>query len=157
MQSVRLLSVLSLTGLILAAPVYSSETPASGGEAMSSDDSKQIVLRLFDDVLNGGKVSVIDTLYAPDVVDHSAFPGQPEGVAGIKAAIGEFLATFDDLTITVEDIFAEGGKVVTRETWQATHKSSGKTVTGTVVHIFYVSDGRITDEWSRGWEWLESL
>lgn len=124
---------------------------------MTSEANKKVVLRLFDEVLNGGSVDAIDDLYSPDVVDHSAFPGQPEGVAGIKAAIGEFLATFDDLSITVEDTIIDGEKVVTRETWQATHKKSGKSASGTIIHIFYVHEGRITDEWSRGWEWLETL
>lgn len=128
----------------------------AGGHNMTTEHSKQVVLRLFSEVFNQQSISVIDELYAPNVVDHTAFPEQPPGVEGIKAAIAEFFEAFD-LEIAVEDVVAEDSKVVTREVWGATNKESGKKVEGMIIHIFYVNNGKITDEWSLGWDWLENL
>jgi ketosteroid isomerase-like protein len=124
---------------------------------MTIDLNKRLILRLFREVFNQRAASVIDELYAPNVVDHSAFPDQAPGSEGIKFAINGFFEAFDDLAVTVEDIIAENDKVVTRETWSVTHRPSGKTSIGTVIHVFRIREGKITDEWSRGWDWLEEL
>lgn len=51
----------------------------------------------------------------------------------------------------------QGDRVVTRESWAGTHGPSGKTFNGSLIHIFRLHDGKITDEWSMGWDWLEKL
>ena len=124
---------------------------------MTTKSNSQLVSRLFGEVFNHRSLALIDELYAPDVVDHAAFPDQAPAVTGIKSAIEGFFEMFDDLDITVEDVIAQGDKVATWETWRATHKLSGKHVSGTVIHFFRIRRGRITDEWSRGWDWLENL
>ena len=121
---------------------------------MTVDRNKQRVLRLFREVFNQQALSVIDELYDPNVVDHGAFPDQAPGIEGIRSAIRGFFDILDGLRITVEDVVAEGDRVVTREAWRGTHKVSGDAVEGSVIHIFRVHEGRITDEWSQGWDWL---
>ena len=145
-----------LVGLLSAVTALAQEYTKIGGQNMTINQNRQLVLRLFEEAFDRHSISVIDELYDPDVVDHSAFPEQAPGVVGIKSAINGFFELFDDLNITVEDIIAEEYKVATRETWRAIHKPSGKDVSGTIIHIFYIRDGRITDEWSRGWDWLEN-
>lgn len=122
-----------------------------------TEKNKQLILELFQKVINEKNPSFIDDLYIPDVVDHSAFPGQALGTEGIKNAVQDFLETFTDLEATVEDVIAEDDKVVTRETWKGILKPSGKSVEGSVIHIFRIRDGKITDEWSRGWSWLKNI
>jgi ketosteroid isomerase-like protein len=124
---------------------------------MTVDQNKQLILRLFGEVFNRQAIAVIDELYAPNVVDHSAFPGQAPGTEGIKFAIKGFFEIFGDLEVTVEDVVAEDDKVVTRENWRGAHRPSGKTASGSVIHIFRIREGKITDEWSQGWDWLEKL
>ena len=143
-------------GLLSAFTGLAQEYTKRGEHNMTINQNHQLVLRLLGEVFGRHSISVIDELYDSDVVDHSAFPEQAPGVVGIKSAINGFFELFDDLNITVEDIIAEKDKVATRETWRAIHKSSGKDVSGTIIHIFYIRDGRITDEWSRGWDWLEN-
>jgi predicted ester cyclase len=129
----------------------------TGGQNMTIIQKKQVILRLFREVFNHQNLSAINEFYASNMVDHSAFPGQAPGMEGIKSAIKGFFEILDNLEVNVEDVIAEGDKVVTRETWNGTHKPSGKTVEGSVIHIFYIRESRITDEWSRGWDWLENL
>ena len=121
---------------------------------MTIEDNKRLILRLFTEVFNEQDLLVINDLYSADVVDHSAFPDQAPGRESINSAIGGFFEAIDSLQINVGDVVAEGDKVVTRETWRVIDASSHEILTGTVIHIFQIRDGRIADEWSRGWDWL---
>jgi len=146
-----------LIWFMLAATVFAGEPGRMGEGQPKVEQNTQLVMRLFDEVFGNRDVSVIDELYAVDVVDHSAFPDQAPGVEGIRSAISGFFEAFGKLEITVEDVIADGDKVVTRETWTVTDKASEKSASGTIIHIFRVVDHRITDEWSQGWGWLEQL
>jgi ketosteroid isomerase-like protein len=157
MKKLMTFAAFSFAGLLLVSSTFAQEPAKTGGQNMTVNRNKQVVLRLFSEVFNRQSLSTIDDLYDPNVVDHSAFPDQAPGVAGIKSAIKGFFEIFGNLKITVEDVIAEDDKVVTREVWRGTHKPSGKAVEGTVIHIFRVREGRIVDEWSRGWDWLEKL
>lgn len=147
----------SFTALLILSAALAQEPDKTGGKNMTVNQNRDVVLRLFDEVFNRQSFSVIDEIYNQNVVDHSAFEDQAPGVEGIKSAIKGFFEIFDNLKITVEDIIAEDDKVVTREVWRGTHKPSGKMAQGTVIHIFRIREGRIADEWSRGWDWLEKL
>lgn len=151
------LNAVFCAGLFLISSCFAQEATEEEGRNMTIEQNKQLILRLFEEVFNQQSLSVIDELYAPNVVDHSAFPDQAPGVEGIKSAIKGFFEIFDELEIAVKDVIAEGDKVVTREAWRATQKSSGKTAEGSVIHIFRIHKGKITDEWSRGWDWIEKL
>lgn len=143
-------------GLLLVSSASAQEGGHTGAH-MPIDQNKQLILRLFGEVFNHQSIAVVDELYAPNVVDHSAFPGQAPGTEGIKSAIKGFFGIFDDLEVAVEEVVAEDDMVVTRERWRGKHRLSGISATGTVIHIFRIHDGKITDEWSRGWDWLEKL
>jgi predicted ester cyclase len=120
------------------------------------EENKEIIRRVFEEVVNQGNLVLIDALFAANFVDRSAFPGQTPGPAGIKEAVRGLRAMFPDLEVTIEDLIAEDNRVASRETWQGTH-TSGRAVLGTVIHIFHFSDGRIAEEWSRGWDWLSEF
>ena len=143
--------------LLTVPPALAQEPAGKGEQEVTISQNKQVVSQLFGEVFNEQSLSVIDELYAPNVVDHSAFPDQPPGIEGIKTAIEGFLGIFGNLKITVEDVIAADDKVVTREVWSGTHKPSGKAAKGTIIHIFHIRDGKIADEWSQGWGWLEKL
>lgn len=115
-----------------------------------------MILKLFQEVINQRNVSYFDQVYIPNAIDHSAWEGQAPGRAGIKEAVKGFLETFSDLKVTDIDIIAEGNKVATREIWEGTQKSAGKASSGSVIHIFWIQDGKVTEEWSKGWDWVDS-
>jgi predicted ester cyclase len=144
-------------GLLIVSSTFAQASTKTRGQNMTISQNKQVVLRLFGEVFNQQSLSVIDELYDPNVIDHSAFPDQAPGVEGIKSAIKGFFGIFSNLKITVEDVIAEDDKVVTREVWRGTLRTSGKAAEGSVIHIFRIHDGKIADEWSRGWDWLEKL
>ena len=152
MKKLKLTALGLLAGLLFTiAPSHAQNTK------MMEEQNKALVQRFFTEVLNGQNTAIIDQLYIPDMIDHTAFPDQPDGVEGIKTAISYFFETFDQLKVEVEELIAENDKVATFEKWTAIDKSSGRKVEGEIMHIFKISNGKITDEWSKGWEWLEKL
>ena len=64
---------------------------------------------------------------------------------------------FSDLKVTVDNMIAAGDLVATKDSWKGIHAATKKVVTGETMHVFRIADGKITDEWSNGWEWLEGL
>src|ERR687896_2370619 len=83
---------------------------------MSEQDNKTVVCRYYDEVLNQGKIELLDELAVEDYVEHDPFPGQGNGLADLKARVAGLCAAFDPLRFTIEDIIAEGDKVVVRWT-----------------------------------------
>jgi predicted SnoaL-like aldol condensation-catalyzing enzyme len=116
--------------------------------------NKELIQRVYVDMANNQNYALIDSFFAPDIFDHGALEGQQQGRAGFKKAVTEFLGMFSKVEITVKEIIAEGNMVATRETWTVTIKSTNKILTGETLHQFRIKDGLITDEWSKGWEWL---
>jgi predicted ester cyclase len=109
-----------------------------------SEANKGVVRRLVAEVLNGGRLEVIDELYAPELA------------AAARRWIAPFRASFPDVHMEVVELIAEGDKVVGRFTCSATHLGTwlGQAPTGRrfegvdEVAIFRLRDGRIVHAWS---------
>ena len=121
---------------------------------MSIEDNKARVRRFYEEVFNQKNTAAIDEFFAPNIVDHSAPPGVPGGIEGQKQLIGLYLTAFPDLHLTVEDMIAEGDKVVVRLTSSGTQQGefmsispTGKHVTITVVDIFRIAGGKFVEHW----------
>jgi predicted ester cyclase len=109
-----------------------------------SERNKATVRRLIAEVLNGGRLDVIDELYAPELA------------AGARRWIAPFRASFPDVHMEVVELIAEGDMVVGRFRCSATHLGEwlGHAPTGRrfervdEVSIFRFRDGRIVHAWS---------
>jgi predicted ester cyclase len=105
--------------------------------------NKQIVRRAIDEVINGGRMELVDELYAPEIA------------ASVKEWIAPFRASFPDVQMDTIDLVAEGDKVVGRFTCSGTHEGEwrGHPPTGRrfervdEVYFFRLRDGRITESW----------
>ena len=87
----------------------------------------------------------------------------PPGIAGFIYAIEMLHASFPDLIITVEDLFAEGDRVVARLTARGTHQGlfrgiapTGRAVSWTGMRIFRIANGKIAEHWAN-WDDLSLL
>jgi steroid delta-isomerase-like uncharacterized protein len=121
---------------------------------MSTEENKIRVRRLYEEVFNQKNPAAIDDYFAPDVIDHSLPPGVPGGIEGVKLTISLFLAAFPDLHITVEDLIAEGDKVVARWTLHGTHEGAslgmpptGKQVTMPGISVVRLEGGKSAEQW----------
>lgn len=85
--------------------------------------SKELYRRWIDEAWTKGNVDVLDDLHTPDFFDHSGLPGVSPDTAGVKQFIAGLHAAFSDLAITIEDMVAEGDRLVGR--WVMTGTNTG--------------------------------
>ena len=124
---------------------------------MSAQDNKALVRRFVDEVQSAGNIDLIDEICSPEFVNYSAPPGLPTDCEGIKILTAMFRGAFPDSYFTVEDMVAEGDKVVTRKTFHGTHEGefmgmppSGRAVSMGLIDIVRISEGRVVEHWSEG-------
>jgi steroid delta-isomerase-like uncharacterized protein len=122
---------------------------------MSTQENKTLNRRLVEEGFSQGNMAVLDELIADDCLDHSAPPGTPPGLEGVKQFFIMFRGAFPDLHYTVEDQVAEGDKVVTRNTWRGTHQGAflgipptGKQVVVTGIDITRWAGGKAVEHWA---------
>jgi predicted SnoaL-like aldol condensation-catalyzing enzyme len=154
LQAMTFLKPVLILLLILAAfPVVYGQPP----DKRSQNDNaanKELIKMLFEEIINKKNLAIFDQHFAKDVTDHSAFPDQLPGREGLKNSVRHLIESYPDIRVKIEEIIAEGDVVATRESWNATDKTSGIKKSGWVIHFFKIKDKVITDEWSKGWEWL---
>jgi SnoaL-like polyketide cyclase len=85
------------------------------------DENKKLYLRLAEEVLTNKNLALADDLIATDFREHVGDEARRVGIEGFKAARLRRNTAFPDWKVTVDDIIAEGDKVVARATGQGTH------------------------------------
>jgi len=122
---------------------------------MSTEDNKTLMRRFFEEVYTKQNLAALGELIAPTHIDHSAAAaGLPVGAEGSRQAIGMMLTGFPDLHVTVEDMIAEGDRVVVRMTMRGTQQGAlggipptGKQVAVSTIDIVRIEGGKIAEEW----------
>lgn len=122
---------------------------------MSTEDNKAHVRRGFEAV-NQKNLAVFDELLDPDVVFHNASTTM-QGLEAYKQFLSMYITAFPDLQFTVEDMIAEGDRVVARCTTRGTHQGTfmgipptGKQVKTTLIFIDRIVNGKGVEQWSNG-------
>ena len=120
---------------------------------MSAETNKAIVRRYYEEVHNQGKRELLKEIAAEDYVEHNPFPGQGQGLDGFRQRVEALHGAFT-MNFTIEDMIAEGDKVVVRLTASGRHtgefmgmKPSGKTYTIPEIHILRLRDGKVAEHW----------
>jgi steroid delta-isomerase-like uncharacterized protein len=135
--------------------VASSDPSAS---AATLDANKALIRHVFEDVLPAGDALAMRDLVTPDFSDHDPLPGQPPGAAGAEYVVATMHGAHPDLRFTIDDLVAEGDRVVIRWTLRGTNTGpmlgrppTGRTVELAAVVIFRIADGRLAERWA-GWK-----
>ena len=115
---------------------------------MSVEENTAIYRRWFEEVVTGRNVALADELLARDYVLH--FPGFPAPVdrEGHKQLLMMFHQGFPDWQETIDDVVAEGDKVVIRVTGRGTQQGEFQGIPPTGVGIGRIEDGRIAESWA---------
>src|SRR5438552_5161001 len=74
------------------------------------------LLRLYDEVINHGRLEVLDDLYGPGYINHIAPFGLSKGVDGLRVLFGEFKRAFPDQHIVADAMFRCGDLAIARWT-----------------------------------------
>jgi steroid delta-isomerase-like uncharacterized protein len=118
-----------------------------------SPDHKNTVRRLYEEVWNKRRLEVVNELVFPShALAGPNFVGSSIGPDAYKEQVLLFFTSFPDLHFKVEDIIAEGDKVVSCWTISGTHKGEFMGVPATSrkvcidgITIHQVSNGKIMD------------
>ena len=123
-----------------------------------SEENKALIHRWFEEVWNQGNEKVIEELLAEDGVIHGLNDASGNPVKGIKAFHefhSQFRGAFSGLAVTLEDVIAEGDKVVARCDVRGKHTGEhlGFAATNAPVHfegvaIVRIKDGKIAEAWN---------
>ena len=129
---------------------------------MSAEANKAIEQRIWEELLNGGKTEKMNELIAIDYVYHGPGGLELKGLEGLKRFITWLHTSFPNIHFTLNDLIAEGDRVVTFWTMKGTHKSNkqaelqgiiiSRFVNGKVVESWEVFDRlAIASQLARGW------
>jgi len=120
---------------------------------MSTETNKKLVRRFYDEALNDRRVEVIDELALADYAEHDPLPGQRDGLVGLKDRVTMFIEGLAP-TFTVEDVIAEGDRVVVRWTNNGTHVGAFLGIPPTRrsfsiagIDIYRVENDRMAEHW----------
>jgi steroid delta-isomerase-like uncharacterized protein len=128
---------------------------ADSASSLAVTEHKVLVQAAVDDVLNGHDMSAIESLFAENFVRYDAdSPNVLLGREGMGFVTDYYRSAFPDLKYTVEDVIAEGDRVVTRWTATGTQQGAfrllaptGNRITWSGVTIWQVRDGKILTAW----------
>jgi predicted ester cyclase len=106
-------------------------------------DAKEIVRRLIEEVINAGRLDLIDEICTPDMAP------------GARRWIAPFRESFPDVRMEVVELVAEGERVAGRFRCSATNLGHwrGRPPTGKrfedvdEVYFYRIADGRIAEAW----------
>lgn len=122
---------------------------------MTSEESKAIVVRWFAE-LDRGNLGIVEDLIAEDYVDHNpALPNLPPGREGVRQYVRILKSAFPDAAHVIDDIIAEGDKVMTRVTARGTflgecigYQPTGRTVEISGIAVHRIANGRLIEHWA---------
>jgi len=120
--------------------------------------SNRATFSRFHDATNSGDVELIwktiDEVVDPNVLFHAPVPTHATGAQALKQVWAVLLRAFPDIHVAVEDVIAEGDKVVYRNTVTGTHQGeyralapTGKFITYNEIFIVRFTAGRIAEIW----------
>ncbi len=102
-----------------------------------SRTNKDVIQAFLEDVINQGRLERANDLVKEDFVELDPLPGQEQGREGLKTVIHALRSAFPDMHWVVNEMVAEGEKVVTRFVWTGTHRGAflGIPATGNSVEV----------------------
>jgi steroid delta-isomerase-like uncharacterized protein len=124
----------------------------------AQETRNKATVRRFGDAMNTGDPEIIsetiDELVEPDATISTPLPIEAIGAQKLKEVVGRLHRAYPDLHVTVEDVIAEGDRVVSRNTVTGTHRGeymglppTGKSVTYNEIFIYRFTSGRIAETW----------
>ena len=120
-----------------------------------SESNKAIVRRLFEEVWNKGNLQVAGELFGPSYAHHDpSTPDVGRGPESERKRVTLYRNAFQDLRLTVEELFSEGETVVARWSCRGTHTGelngiapTGKQISINGISIVRFAGGKMVEGW----------
>ena len=99
-------------------------------------------------MLNSANVNLVDEIFESKCIMHHPLIDEPyRSVGEIKEHMTNLFSNFPDLKVVLQDMIAEGEKVVIRITISGTLKATDKHATWSGIAIYHVVDDKIVESW----------
>jgi predicted ester cyclase len=122
-------------------------------EEEMSEQNKTLARRWFEDLFSRGNLDVANEILSAEFVDHLTHEDE-RGLEELKLYVSIYRTAFPDIQDAVEDIVAEGDKVVVRWTSGGIHQGefmgvapTGRHVTFTGMRLFRIAENKIVESW----------
>jgi predicted ester cyclase len=115
---------------------------------LTTEQMKQFVRDHFEEFVNKRNAGVIRTNMTADFYDHDGPGGKPTDVAGDEKMMVAMYNAMPDLHITIEEMIAEGDKVVCRNIWRWTDTASGKKMEFHGFVLWRFEGNKIAERWA---------
>jgi steroid delta-isomerase-like uncharacterized protein len=122
-------------------------------EEEMSEQNKTLARRWFEDLFSRGDLDTANQILSADFVYH--LPREEErGIEELKHYVSSYRTAFPDIQDSVEEIVAEGDKVVVRWSSRGTHQGefmgvapTGRDVAFTGMRLFRIAENKIAESW----------
>jgi predicted ester cyclase len=139
--------------IFVAATLAALAVTATFGKPDRAAQNKEVVRKVFTDILSQGKFELAPQLYAKDFANHGAT--KDIGLDESQASDRGWRAAFPDLQMTIEQEIAQGDYVTVVWRGRGTNtgtgnglNATGKKADGRGISIFRLADGKIKEEWT---------
>ncbi len=122
-----------------------------------SEKNKAIIRRYYEDLWNPWNLEAANALISPEMEFRGSLGITVRGIEGFQGYMSTVRSAFPDFHNRVEDLVAEGDKVVARLTYTGTHQGemfglapTGRTITYPGIAVFRISGDKIVEGWVMG-------
>jgi steroid delta-isomerase-like uncharacterized protein len=137
------------TSAIALFACLATHAPAAAADA---EANKALIRSYYEEMWNKHQPSAADRFVATNFIEHN--PHLPQGLAGRKQFVTTVLAGFSDYHGEIQELLAEGDKVVTRMQWTGTQDgpydgrpATGKKLIFSTADFFRIENGKIAEHW----------
>ncbi|HJV14878.1 MAG TPA: ester cyclase [Propionibacteriaceae bacterium] len=117
---------------------------------MDATSNKDVVRRIYEDLVNGQRLDLLEDYFSPDYANHK-MPGGREGTRQLFVVL---FAAFPDVQVSIDSMCGEEDRVWVRITMRGTHRGmfmgmpgTGKTFAATTLNEVRLEDGKVVEEW----------
>ena len=124
--------------------------PTNPVTGFTHDEMKEFVRNHFEEFVNRKNIAIGEVNFSPEFVDRGSDvpPGLPPGPQGAMEYVGGAIKKFPDLHVSINDIIAEGDKVVVRNTWRATNPENGVRLEFSGIVIWRIAHRQLAERWA---------
>ena len=138
----RVLAISALAYLAILTPVSAADTEAN----------KQLYRSYIEEMWNKRNPSAADRYLAANFIEHNQH--LPPGLDGRKQFVASVLAGFSDYHAEIQEVLADGDKVVARVLWTGTQDgpflgrpATGKKLRFSTADFFRIENGKFVEHW----------
>ena len=115
---------------------------------LTPQQMKEIVRNHFEDFVNNRKAEVIHKNMTPDFYDHNGPGNKPTDIKGDEDMMLSMYKVMPDLHLTIQQLMAEGDRVVCQNIWRWKDHQTGKEMEFHGFVMWRFEGDRIAERWA---------